>query len=94
MLWKMKKNQDEIKRLCYDVAKERQDPSAAFLHDMRQNGSWGGVTTALFVRCVFWIDICIVTNSTRGFIVNDLRLLHDSLQEIGCQQPFCLHVSA
>ena len=63
----------EVKRLYYDVAKEKQYPLDIWVHNMRQNGSWGGATTAMFVCYVFRINICIVTNGARGFIINDIR---------------------
>ena len=63
----------EIKRLYYDVAKERKDPFDLWVHNMRQHGSWGGTTTALFVCYMFGINICIVTNGEETFAILSSR---------------------
>ena len=57
--------------LYYSVAKETND-FEEWIQNMRQPGTWGGATVALFVCWIYNVNICIVTNSTRGFITNDL----------------------
>ena len=62
---------DLAEHLHYKVAKETDD-FEAWIEKMRKPGTWGGTTVALFVCWIFNVNICIVTNSARGFITNDL----------------------
>ena len=62
----------EAENVFYDVCKE----DCVFddwIRKNRQQGVWGGSTVAAFICWIFGVNICIVTNGVRGFVLNDLR---------------------
>ena len=62
----------EAENLFYDVCKE-DSVFDEWIRINRKEGVWGGVTVAAFICWIFAVNICIVTNGVRGFVVNDLQ---------------------
>ena len=54
----------------YEVAQET-DEFESWIQKMRKPGVWAGTTIALFISWIFNVNIIIVTNGERGFLIND-----------------------